>query len=260
MGVIYRPPNSSLDAGCKLNEELKLACHKGNDTVVMGDFNMQVDWENQDGTGPQEREFVECLRDGFLEQLVLEPTREKAILDLVLCNEPDLIRDLEVKKPLGGSDHNICLNLQFEKEKGKSDVSILQLNIGNYGAMREELAKVQRNKTLAGKTVEQQWQVFLGIMQKVQDQFIPKRKKDPKGSKGRPWLTGEVKGSIKIKEKYNIAKMSGKPEDWEAFKEQQKITKKAIRQEKMRNEGKLAKNMKEDSKSFFRYVNSKKNS
>ncbi|XP_059802213.1 uncharacterized protein LOC132378916 [Hypanus sabinus] len=236
MGVIYQPPNSSLDVGCKLSEELKLACCKGNDTVVLGDFNMQIDWENQNGTGPQEREFVECLRDGFLEQLVLEPTREKAILDLVLCNEPDLIRDLEVKEPLGGNDHNkIRFNLQFEKEKGKSDVAVLQLNKGNYGTMREELAKVQWNNTLAGKTVEQQWQVFLGIMQKVQDRFIPKRKKDPKGKKGQPWLTREVKGSIKIKEtKYNIAKMSGKPEDWEAFKEQQKITKKAIRQEKMR--------------------------
>ena len=55
IGVIYRPPNSSLDVGCKLNEELKLACSKGNDTVVMGDFNIQVDWENQDGTGPQKK-------------------------------------------------------------------------------------------------------------------------------------------------------------------------------------------------------------
>ena len=61
MGVIYRPPNSSLDIGCKLNQEIKLACQKCNATVVMGDFNMQVDWENQVGTEPQEREFVECL-------------------------------------------------------------------------------------------------------------------------------------------------------------------------------------------------------
>ena len=72
IGVIYRPPNSSPDVGCKLQQELKLACNKGNATVVMGDFNMQVDWENQVGSGPQEREFVECLRDGFLEQLVME--------------------------------------------------------------------------------------------------------------------------------------------------------------------------------------------
>ena len=147
---------------------------------------MQVDWENQFGTGPQERDFVESLRDGFFEQLVLEPSREKAILDFVLCNEPDLIKDLEVNEPLGGSDHNMVrFNLQLERDKGRSEVSVLQLNKGDYGAMREELAKVDWKDTLAGMTVEQKWQVFLGIIQKVQDQFIPRRKKDSKGSKGR---------------------------------------------------------------------------
>lgn len=37
----------------------------------------------------------------------------------------------------------------------------------------------------------------------LQDQFIPKRKEDSKEGKRRPWLTREVKDSIKIKEKYN---------------------------------------------------------
>ncbi|XP_059841906.1 uncharacterized protein LOC132402876 [Hypanus sabinus] len=119
--------------------------------------------------------------------------------------------------------YNMDYNLQFEKEKRKSHVSVLQLNKGNYGAMREELAKVQWNNT-----VEQKWQVFLGIMQKAQDRFISNRKKDPEGSKGWPWLMREVKGSIKIKEKkYNIAKMSWKPEDWEAFKKATEDNKKA---------------------------------
>ena len=62
MGLIYWPLNSSLDIGRNLNQELKLACRKGNATVVMGDFNVQVDWENQVGNGPQEREFVTVRR------------------------------------------------------------------------------------------------------------------------------------------------------------------------------------------------------
>ncbi|XP_059816060.1 uncharacterized protein LOC132387717 isoform X4 [Hypanus sabinus] len=125
----------------------------------MGNFNMQVNWEKQFGAVPQDGEFVECLRDAFLEQLVREPTRDKATLDLVLCNEPDLISDLEVKEPLGGSDHNmICFYLQFEKDKGSSEVSVLQLNRGNYEAMREELAKVDWTDIPAEKSVEQQWQ------------------------------------------------------------------------------------------------------
>ena len=61
----------------------------------------------------------------------------------------------------------ICFNLQFESKKGKSEVSVLQLNKGNYGAMKEELANVDWKDNPAGKTMEQQ--VFLGIFQKVQD-------------------------------------------------------------------------------------------
>lgn len=51
--------------------------------------------------------------------------------------------------------------------------------------------------------------------------------------------------------------MSGRPEDWEDFKEQQKVTEKAIWGEKMKYEGKLANNIKEESKSFFSYIKSK---
>lgn len=79
---------------------------------------MQLDWENQVGTGSQEEECVECLQDVFLEQIVARPTREKATLDLAFCNKPDLIREL--KEPQEGSDHNmIKFSLQFKREKIK---------------------------------------------------------------------------------------------------------------------------------------------
>ena len=107
-----------------------------------------------------------------------------------MCNEQNLVSDLEVKEPLGGSDHNmISFYLQFERHKGRSEVSVLQLNKGDYGAMREELAKVDWTDILSEKTVEQQWQVFLGIMHKVQNELIPQRRKDSKGRNGPQWLT-----------------------------------------------------------------------
>ena len=53
----------------------------------MGDFNLHIDWADQDSTGSLEEEFIELIRDNFPEQHVTEPTRECAILDLDLCNE-----------------------------------------------------------------------------------------------------------------------------------------------------------------------------
>ena len=74
----------------------------------------------------------------------------------MLSNEPHLIKDFELKEPLGVCVLNmICFNLQFERQKGKSEVSLSQLNKGNYVAMREVLSEVERKDTPAGKTVEQ---------------------------------------------------------------------------------------------------------
>ena len=55
---------------------------------------------------------------------------------------------------------------------------------GNYMAMREGLARFDWKGSLAGKTVEQQWQEFLGIVQKAQHKFIPRKRKHVKEEQG----------------------------------------------------------------------------
>eukprot|EP00061_Rhincodon_typus_P001604 g15254.t1 len=90
---------------------------------------MQVNWIYQVDSRCQEKKFVNGYKTVFLEQLVAELTREQAILDLVMCNEADLVSELEVKELLGGSDYNRTeFTLQFEREKLESDVAILQLS------------------------------------------------------------------------------------------------------------------------------------
>ncbi|XP_059850476.1 uncharacterized protein LOC132407666 isoform X1 [Hypanus sabinus] len=174
MAVLYRPPNSSQDVDYKLQQEIEKSCQKGNVMIIVGDFNMKVDWGNQASTGRQEREFVECLRDGFLEQLVVEPTRGSAVPDWVLCNDPEVIRELKVKEHLGNSDHNMIeFTLKLEKEKLNSDVSVFQWKKGNYNGTRGEPAEVDWKGTLPGRTAEQQWLEFLRKMREVQDKYFP---------------------------------------------------------------------------------------
>lgn len=40
---------------------MQSACKKGNVIMVMWDFNVQVDWGNQVGSGSEDKEFVEWL-------------------------------------------------------------------------------------------------------------------------------------------------------------------------------------------------------
>src|ERR1051325_2450909 len=73
----------------------------------MGDFNFpELDWgrpESIDDSHP----FIECMSNNFLTQLVEEPTIAKNFLDLVLCSDPSLVKNISVGEPFETSDHQI---------------------------------------------------------------------------------------------------------------------------------------------------------
>ncbi len=74
---------------------------------VIGDFSCaNVEWRLLIGDQEGSR-LINMVEDSFLTQVVIQPTRENNILDLVLESDPDLVRDCEVGEKLGGYDHNI---------------------------------------------------------------------------------------------------------------------------------------------------------
>eukprot|EP00061_Rhincodon_typus_P009771 g33527.t1 len=76
-------------------------------SVIMGDFNLHIDWVRQISHNAIKDRFLDCIPDGLLDQYVEEPTRQQAILDWVLCNEKGIIANLAVRHSLGKSDHNM---------------------------------------------------------------------------------------------------------------------------------------------------------
>ncbi|XP_075555560.1 uncharacterized protein LOC142588017 [Dermacentor variabilis] len=89
--TLYHPPGSS-DSFALLSEMLSFL---PNSVFLGGDFNLP-DFNGNAGcvAGNRSRiytEFEELLGLNGLQQYVLEPTRENAILELVLCNEPNII-------------------------------------------------------------------------------------------------------------------------------------------------------------------------
>ena len=73
----------------------------------MGDFNFpNTCWEYNIAQKKQSRRFLECMEDNFLMQLVREPMRGAAPLDLLFTNR-GLVGDVEVGGSLGQSDHNM---------------------------------------------------------------------------------------------------------------------------------------------------------
>ena len=100
-------------------------------------------------------------------------------------------------------------------------------------------------------TVDRQWQTFKECMGELQQLFIPVWHKSKMSKRANPWLTKEIRESIRSKEEaYKLAKKNNRSEDWEQFRIQQRRTEGLIKKGKIQYKSKLAGNIKTDTKSF----------
>ena len=120
---IYRPPSSDIDYLKELDRSLSLIERSGNylSILLLGDFNLpQIVWSTPSPTCPDSLSstFFAIIADYFLHQLVFQPNREQNILDLVFITAPELVKDLEICQPVGGSDHcSIEFNLKLKFQR-----------------------------------------------------------------------------------------------------------------------------------------------
>ena len=107
--VVYcLPPAAILDYLASFYECLAVLCNVDYACIICGNFNMPgLDWLAMDGgLACRESYLADFVINNGLSQLVLEPTREKIILDLVLSNDPLAVIDLTVSLPFSTSDHS----------------------------------------------------------------------------------------------------------------------------------------------------------
>ena len=85
----------------------------------MGDFNHgHVQWKYPESKGGENQQFLFLIRDSFLTQRVLEPTRGHNVLDIVLSSQKELVDNVKIHEPLGNSDHNqIHFDISVKLEK-----------------------------------------------------------------------------------------------------------------------------------------------
>ncbi|GAB0178102.1 hypothetical protein GRJ2_000275500 [Grus japonensis] len=83
-GVCYRPPDQGDRADEALCRQIG-AASRSQALVLMGDFNHpDICWRDKAAERKQSREFLECVDDNLLLQVIEEPMRRGAMLDLIL--------------------------------------------------------------------------------------------------------------------------------------------------------------------------------
>jgi len=92
----------------KLCEVIETSCRER--VLLLGDFNLPtIDWTHLGGVTRHDDMFLEIVKDNFLTQHVMSPTRGTNILDLVITSDSNMIENLTLCEPLVNSDHVVLM-------------------------------------------------------------------------------------------------------------------------------------------------------
>ncbi|GAB0206425.1 mitochondrial enolase superfamily member 1 [Grus japonensis] len=225
----------------------------------MGDFNHpDICWRDNTAEHKQSRKSLECVDDNFLLQVTEEPTRRGAMLDLVLTNKEGLVGDVKLKGSLGCSDHEMVeFRILRAARKALSKLTTLDFRRADFGLFRDLLGRIPWDKALEGRGAQDSWLIFKGHLLQAQERCIPTKRKSGKNTKRPPWMNKELLGKVKQKKEAYRGWKQGQVA-WEEYRETVRAARDQVRKAKALIELNLARDVKDNKKSFYRYVSDKR--
>ncbi|XP_065421532.1 uncharacterized protein LOC101931368 isoform X1 [Chrysemys picta bellii] len=258
VGVCYRPPDQGDEVDeaffCQLAEVARSQA-----LVLMGDFNHpDICWESNTEVYRQSRKFLESVGDNFLVQVLEEPTRGRAFLDLLLTNREELVGEAKVDGNLGGSDHEMVeFRILTQGRKESSRIWTLDFRKTDLDSLREQMGRIPWENNMKGKGIQESWLYFKESLLRLQEQTIPMCRKNRKYGRRPAWLNSEILADLKRKKdaykKWKIGQMTR-----EEYKNIAQACRSENRKAKSHLELQLARDVKSNKKGFFRYVSNKK--
>jgi len=133
--------------------------------MLMGGFNYRtLSWPPLAHDSNVTREvidFCDCLEENFFTQHVVECTRQDAILDLVITDEPAMIHDVVSLGTFPGSDHNALLwTLVVKTVYNESHIQMFDYSRADVEGIKSELQTVDWQKLFCDTDAEQNWLAF----------------------------------------------------------------------------------------------------
>ena len=141
----------------------------------MGDFSFPgICWEYNTAQKKQSRRFLECTENNFLMQMMREPTRGAAPLDLLFTNRDGMVEDVEVRGSLGQSEHEMVEFLILDRvRRGNSKTATLHFQRADFELFRRLVRGVPWESVLESKGVQDGWSLFKKEVVKAQEQAVP---------------------------------------------------------------------------------------
>ncbi|GAB0207578.1 mitochondrial enolase superfamily member 1 [Grus japonensis] len=180
------------------------------------------------------------------------------MLDLVLTNKEGLVGNVKLKGSLGCSDHEMVeFRILRAARRAHSKLTTLDFRRADSGLFRDLLGRIPWDKALEGRGAQDSWLIFRGHLHQAQERCIPTKRKSGKNAKRPPWMNKEVLGKVKQKKEGYRGWKQGQVA-WEEYRETVQAARDQVRNAKALTELNLARDVKDNKKSFYRYVSDKR--
>ena len=275
IGCVYRSgsPDKAQSLDPQLHTAIKhMTLHSNHKRVLIaGDLNHpKILWTpapvlsvNHISENHPDVKFADLVTDTMLHQHVNQPTRDRdgqqpTLDDLILTSDPDMIDHIEHTSHLGASDHQ-CLKFNvystFTKAPPKKK-TILKYNKADLSKIKEDL-DIDWETALEGKSSDDAYAYFLDKYQKSCDKHVPKvtiteDEKFPKPI----WMKPATQRLIKRKHRQHTKKLNTQSEEDKAkYREIRNKVTNETRADRKAFERNISKEIKNNNKLFWRYVN-----
>jgi len=272
IGTVYRSPNLSDEQNTKLIRMMEeVSKMNSSHLLIMGDLNFpEIDWDNEisrTSIDHPSQNFLECFRDCFLHQHVRQPTHYRGtqkpnILDLVMTNEENMVKNLEFNDPVGMS-HHTTLTWTFQCYMRRPVTKVVKYNFekGNYVEMRRDLEMCQWDEQLEGKPVDVMWDVISKKILFAVEANVPHKFVEAKFSGGRRrplWMNSRAFAQVRRKKKaFERFRSSKDGTQYLAYVKERNAAKRETRRAVRDYEKSIARKSKKNPQTFFKYANSK---
>jgi len=208
LGLCYTLPKQNEEADEVLYKRLA-EVSQSLALVLLGDFNLlDFCWKCNTAERKQSRRFLQSVEDIFLIQLVSEPTRGGASLDLLFTTRVGLVGDVVVGGHLGlSNDKTTEFFLCGEVKRGISKTATMDFWRVDFGLFRTLVERVPWERILKGKRVQEGWTFLRKEVLKAQEEAVPMCCKTNQRGRRLAWLNSELLLGLRKKRRvYHLRK------------------------------------------------------